>query len=440
MQSDLPKVLHRLGGRPLLSHVLDRARALMPSFITVVYGHGGEQVREAVAGDDVRWVRQERREGTGHAVRLALPRVADDATVLVMNGDVPLVEPSTLAALIDAAERENTLALLTATLDEPGQYGRIVRNDEGDVRAIVEARDADAEQLGIREVNSGFVAAPKPLLAGWLERIRPDNAQGELYLTDVAALAVRDGARVIAHAARDAREVRGVNDRRQLADLERTLQRRHAERLMAGGVTLADPARVDVRGTLEIGSDGFVDVNVVFEGDNVLGRNVSIGPNCVLRDARIADHVTIRENSVIDGAAIADHCRIGPFARLRPGTRVAAGGRIGNFVETKQAEIGPGAKINHLSYVGDSVVGRDANLGAGVITCNYDGAAKHRTVIGDNAFVGSGSELVAPVTVGDGATVGAGTTLTRDAPADRLTVARSPQRTIDGWRRPRKKT
>lgn len=440
MRSALPKVLHPLAGRPLIRHVLDRARALAPSRITVVYGHGGDALRGEIADDDIRWVLQEEQNGTGDAVRLALPGTAPEATILVMYGDVPLVGAPVLAELATLAERSDCLALLTVELDQPAAYGRILRDDAGRVLGIVEARDAGAEQLAVREVNTGFLAAPRRLLAAWLERLDSGNSQGEYYLTDVAAMAVADGVEVGTLSAEDPLEVLGVNSRAELAGLERRLQARTAGSLMARGVTLADPARIDVRGEVESGSDCYFDINLVVEGRAVIGERVRIGPNCLLRDVEIGDDVEILANSVIEGARIGRGCVVGPFARIRPGTTLAAGARIGNFVETKNAAVGEGSKINHLSYIGDSTIGRAANIGAGVITCNYDGAGKHRTVIGDNAFVGSDCQLVAPVTVGDDATVGAGTTLTRDAPAGQLTIGRAAQRTVAGWKRPVKES
>ena len=439
MRSALPKVLHRLAGQPLIGHVLARANDLGASRVAVVHGHGGDAVREAVDDGAVRWVHQAEQLGTGHAVRLALadgPSEAND-TVLVMYGDVPMIGTATLQML--AAKAGDGLALLTLELDDPGRYGRILRDADDAVTGIVEAGDADTEQLAIREVNTGFMAAPRSLMANWLSRLGNDNAQGEYYLTDVVAMAVSDGVPVRAAKADDELEVRGVNSRVELAALERDWQLRIAESLMTGGTSLADPARLDVRGRLVAGIDGFIDVNVVFEGDVEIGDRVHIGPGCVIRDAVLDDDVTVHANSVIDGARIGARCSVGPFARVRPGTTLDADARLGNFVETKQATVGAGSKINHLAYVGDCEIGRDANIGAGVITCNYDGVNKHRTVIGDGAFIGSDCQLVAPVSVGENATVGAGTTLTRDAPAGQLTVGRSPQRSLAHWRRPARK-
>ncbi len=436
MRSQRPKVLHELAGRPLIAHVLERARALGPGRITVVYGHGGDSVPAVVDDPSIRFVHQDEQLGTGHAVRLALPDCPDDTTLLVMYGDIPLIEAGTLSRLVDAAA--GALAVLTVELDEPGAYGRILRS-AGRVTGIVEAKDADAGELAIREVNTGFVAAPRGLLAGWIQRLGNDNAQREYYLTDIVAMAAADGVTVNAVRAADPGEVEGINTRAELARAERRWQQGIARRLMDAGVTVADPARLDVRGEVTAGEDCFLDVNVVLEGAVTLGRGVRVGPGCVIRDADIGDGAEILAMSVVEGARLAAGCHVGPFARVRPGTVLEAGARLGNFVEAKEARIGPGSKVNHLSYVGDCDIGRDVNVGAGVITCNYDGASKHRTVIGDEAFIGSDCQLVAPVEVGAGATVGAGTTLTRNAPADKLTVGRVPQRTVAGWRRPRRK-
>jgi len=438
MRSDLPKVLHRLGGRPMLTHVVAAARALEPARIVVVYGHGGERVREAVADPTLRWALQDQQLGTGHAVSRALPELSGDGLVLVLYGDVPLVRPQTLQSLVDAA-RTGGLALLTVELDDPSGYGRIIRDAEGRVLRIVEHKDADEAQRRVREINTGLLAAPAGKLRQWLAQLSNDNAQGEYYLTDVVAMAVADGTPVTAVRAADPIEVQGVNDRAQLAELERALQRRQADALMRQGLTLADPSRFDLRGELRFGRDCFIDVNVVLSGTVQLGDRVEIGPNCVIRDAVIEDGARIEANSVIEEARIGAGAQVGPFARLRPGSELQARTKVGNFVEVKKALLREGAKVNHLSYIGDADVGRDVNVGAGTITCNYDGVNKHRTIIGDRAFIGSGTNLVAPVQVGPGATIGAGSTITRDAPAEQLTLTRPPQRTIAGWRRPEKK-
>jgi bifunctional UDP-N-acetylglucosamine pyrophosphorylase/glucosamine-1-phosphate N-acetyltransferase len=437
MKSALPKVLHPLAGRPLLAHVLDVAGALAPTRTVVVYGHGGERVPAAFAQrDDVVWVEQTPQLGTGHAVQQAIPHLDGCGRILVLYGDVPLVEIDTLRALLARAE---PVTLLSVRLADPTGYGRIVRDGGGHVRRIVEQKDATEAERALAEVNTGIMALDGARLSGWLGRLSNANAQAEYYLTDVIAMAVGDGLAVEAVVAPDPLEVAGINDRAQLAQLERAFQRRAAERLMRAGVTLADPARFDLRGTLRHGRDVAIDVNVILEGEIVLGDDVVIGPNTVLRDVEIADGVQVLANCVIEEAWIGPGSRIGPYARIRPGTRLEGLAHVGNFVEIKKSEVGLGSKVNHLTYVGDATIGRDVNVGAGTITCNYDGANKHRTVIGDRAFIGSNAALVAPVTVGEGATIGAGTTLTRDAPPEALTVARARQATIAGWKRPVKK-
>jgi bifunctional UDP-N-acetylglucosamine pyrophosphorylase/glucosamine-1-phosphate N-acetyltransferase len=438
MRSALPKVLHRLGGRPLLAHVVDTACRLDPESIRVVYGHGGVQVREALADAPVEWIEQAQQLGTGHAVDQVMPSIHDDSVVLVLYGDVPLISADTLSPMIGQAG-EGSLCVLTAKLDDPAGYGRIVRSANGRLVDIVEQKDASDEQLRIREINSGFLAVPAALLRGWLRRLDNSNAQGEYYLTDIVAMAVEDGVRVESATAVDTDEILGVNDRSQLAHLERVYQQRQARALMLSGVTLADPARFDQRGELSAGNDSFIDVNVVFEGRVELGARVRIGPNCVIRNAVLDDDVEVFANSVIDAARIGAGSLIGPFARIRPETELAERVHVGNFVEIKKSHIACGSKINHLSYIGDTRMGSGVNIGAGTITCNYDGANKHLTEIGDDVFVGSDTQLVAPVKVGDGATLGAGTTVTREVPAGKLTLSRCPQTTIEGWKRPVKK-
>ncbi|MGM0593175.1 MAG: bifunctional UDP-N-acetylglucosamine diphosphorylase/glucosamine-1-phosphate N-acetyltransferase GlmU [Pseudomonadota bacterium] len=437
MRSRLPKVLHPIAGRPMLAHVVDTARSLDPAAIHVVYGHGGEQVRESLAQDDLHWVEQERQLGTGHAVEQAMPEVSDDATVLILYGDVPLITRDTLTHLLHHAGEG--IALLTVDLENPNGYGRIVRDEADRVQAIVEQKDATAEQLAIREGNSGILACNGGKLRAWLRQLDNDNAQGEYYLTDVIALAAQQGLEVNGIVARDEEEVSGINDRVQLARLERVFQRRCAEGLMRRGVTVSDPDRFDQRGTLAAGEDCTVDVGCIFEGTVVLGERVRIGANVILRDVEIGDDVTIEPMSLIENAKIASRCTIGPFARIRPGTRLAEGAKVGNFVEVKNSSIGSGSKVNHLSYIGDTSMGSEVNIGAGTITCNYDGANKHRTEIGDRVFVGSDTQLVAPVRIDEGATIGAGSTITRDAPADTLTLSRSKQRSLQGWQRPSKR-
>jgi bifunctional UDP-N-acetylglucosamine pyrophosphorylase/glucosamine-1-phosphate N-acetyltransferase len=438
MRSSLPKVLHCLAGRPLLRHVVDTAAALNPERTVVVFGHGGDQVREAMSGCDLAWVEQAEQLGTGHAVAQALPELDDVDQILVLYGDVPLIKEDTLAALIEAGSRSE-LALLTAEFEDPSGYGRIVRDAHGRVEAIVEQKDADPEQLKITEINTGFLVASRDKLESWLGNLNNDNAQGEYYLTDIVSMAVEESVDVHAVYPNDKSEVMGVNDRVQLAALERHYQAEQATELMRRGVTLRDPSRFDVRGDLTVGQDVEIDSNVLIEGEVNLGSNVSIGVNSVIRNSRIADAVQILENCVIENADIGPGCRIGPFARIRPDTRLAGSNHIGNFVEIKKSDIGEGSKVNHLSYIGDSSIGKSVNIGAGTITCNYDGANKHRTIIGDNAFIGSDSQLVAPVEIGAGATIGAGSTITTDAPADTLTVSRTKQVSLKGWRRPQKK-
>ena len=437
MRSNLPKVLHLLAGRPLLSHVVDAAKSLAAARVHVVHGYGGGIVREAMAAADIQWVAQGEQLGTGHAVALALAGIPDDATVLVLYGDVPLVNRTTLHETATLAS-DSGIALVTAVVADPSGYGRIVRGPDGQVRGIVEEGDADDGQRGIAEINTGILAAHAGRLRGWLRGTSRDNAQGEHYLTDAVARAVGDGLSVRTVPPEAIEEVLGVNDRVQLAALERFQQRRLAEGLMRDGASLADPARVDIRGRVRTGSDVFVDVNVVFEGEVVLGDRVNIGPGCVIRDTVIERDTEVRAQCVIEGAHIGVACRVGPFARLRPDTRLSRDAHIGNFVEVKNATIGEGSKASHLTYIGDSRIGRDVNVGAGVVTCNYDGAHKHATVIGDNAFIGSGVMLVAPVTVHAGATIGAGSTIVKDAPGDALTLTRAPHRTVEGWKRPRK--
>ncbi|HZW26336.1 MAG TPA: bifunctional UDP-N-acetylglucosamine diphosphorylase/glucosamine-1-phosphate N-acetyltransferase GlmU, partial [Gallionella sp.] len=424
---------HALAGKPLVRHVLDCAATLAPQRVCVVYGHGGEMVPQAMAQYDAQFVIQEPQLGTGHAVQQAMPHLSDEGRTLVLYGDVPLIQHSTLHQMQQAGDG---LVLLTVTLDNPTGYGRIVRDSQGDVQCIVEEKDATAEQREIREVNTGILLAPTPQLRDWLGRLGNDNAQGEYYLTDIVGMAVRQG--VAVHTVQPAQrwEVEGINNKMQLAVLERTWQRVEAERLLAHGVTLADPARIDVRGRLVCGRDVEIDVGCIFEGEVTLGDNVRVGAYSVLRNATIATGTDIAPYSHIDSSAVGANCHIGPYARLRPGTKLADGAHIGNFVEIKNSEIGAGSKANHLSYIGDSTVGSRVNIGAGTITCNYDGANKFRTVIGDDAFIGSDTQLVAPVTVGRGATIGAGSTITKDTPDNELTLSRSKQLTVTGWKRP----
>ena len=437
MRSKLPKVLHPVAGKPMLGHVIDCARSLSPTRIHVVIGHGAELVREQLAAEDIHWVLQTEQLGTGHAVAQALPGTQGADQVLVLYGDVPLLRVETLAQLSSQAGAQ-ALGMLTVTLADPTGYGRILRNVAGEVQAIVEQKDASAEQLAICEGNTGIMALPGKHAARWLGSLSNQNAQGEYYLTDVVAMAVSEQIPVeVAHAV-DEYEVLGANNRVQLAVLEAEYRRRQAERLMTEGVSLADPARIDVRGDVSVGRDISIDINVVLEGRVVIEDDVIIESNCVLRDCHIGAGSHIKAFSHIDGAELATGCDVGPYARLRPGTRLQAGAKIGNFVETKKADIGAGAKVNHLSYIGDAVVGPDVNIGAGTITCNYDGVNKHQTTIEEGAFIGTNTALVAPVTIGARATTAAGSTITTNVPADTLAVSRARQRNIEGWKRPTK--
>ncbi|MCA0893522.1 bifunctional UDP-N-acetylglucosamine diphosphorylase/glucosamine-1-phosphate N-acetyltransferase GlmU [Microbulbifer agarilyticus] len=438
MRSNLPKVLHPIGGVPMLERVINAAKGLGDVSITVVIGHGADLVRERCADSGVQFVEQTEQLGTGHAVAQAIPNFRKGATVLVLYGDVPLVRTATLQSLLEASA--SGPALLSVVMDDPSGYGRIVRDGSGAVQAIVEQKDADADTLKITEINTGILAAPADLLAQWLPELSNNNAQGEYYLTDVIARSVSENIAVTGVIADDPNEVAGVNSRAQQAELERALQAENAEDLMAAGVTLLDPARLDVRGTLACGADVSIDINCVFEGEVTLGDGVKIGPNCLLKNCQLAAGTVLEANSIIEDASVGEACTIGPFARLRPGTELANGAKVGNFVETKKAKIGLGSKVNHLSYVGDADVGEGVNIGAGTITCNYDGVNKSKTIIGDGAFIGSNSALVAPVTIGSGATIGAGSTITREVSADELAVARGKQRNIGGWQRPTKKS
>ena len=436
MRSALPKVLHPLGGRPLLAYVLDTARELGARNTIVVHGHGAEAVRSAFASTDVHWVLQAEQLGTGHAVQQALPFIGADAQVLILYGDVPLVRVETLKRLMEAAG--DGLAITTAELPEPRGYGRIVRDRAGKVERIVEEKDANASERGIREINAGLMALPGRRLGSWLAKIGNRNAQKEYYLTDVVTLALRDGIAVNAVKVEEASEVAGVNSKRELALLERALQRRHAERLLDQGVSLADPARLDVRGTLECGADVAIDVNCVFEGRVSLGDRVRIAANCVLRNVTVGADTEVFPFSHLEDSEIGARCRVGPYARLRPGASLADEVHIGNFVEVKASRLGRASKANHLSYIGDAELGARVNVGAGTITCNYDGAAKHRTVIEDDCFIGSDTTLVAPVRLAQGSYIGAGSTINKDTPAGQLTVARARQVSIPGWKPPKK--
>lgn len=439
MRSELPKVLHPLAGRPMLAHVIATARAVATGAPVVVYGHGGQILIETIADPDLTFVEQAEQLGTGHAVMQALPRLESATRVLVLYGDVPLLTPATLERLLSETPAD-AVGVLTARVADPTGYGRIVRDDAGLLTRIVEHKDAIESERAIDEINTGIMVLPSAPLATWLAALGNDNAQGEYYLTDLIAMARSEGVSVTGVVAGSEIEVSGVNDRVQLAVLERAFQRRVADALMRAGATLADPARIDVRGELTVGRDVAIDVGCVFEGRVELGDRVRVGPYAILRDVSVASGSVILEHSSVTEAEIGAGARIGPFARIRPGTVLAAGTHIGNFVEVKKAHVGEGSKVNHLSYVGDARIGRDVNVGAGTITCNYDGAHKHETVIEDDVFVGSDTQLVAPVTVGRGATIGAGTTVTRDVPPETLAISRTKQTTIDGWTRPRKKS
>lgn len=440
MKSDLPKVLHPVAGKPLLQHVLDTAQTLGDSDTQniVVVGHGAELVKQRVAAPHLHFVEQVQQLGTGHAVQQTLDQLRDDAIVLILYGDVPLIARETLANMLTKVNHFD-MALLTVKLSDPSGYGRILRDHQGHIVAIVEQKDCAPEQLKIQEVNTGVMAVQGAHLKRWLPELTNDNAQGEYYLTDVIALANRDGINVAGVHPASELEVLGVNNRRQQAELERFYQKTNADRLMDAGVTLLDPYRFDVRGELKCGTDVVIDVNCVFEGQVVLGNGVVIEPNCILKNVVVGDKTIIKANSHLEETKVAANCDIGPYARLRPGTELAEGAKVGNFVETKKTYVGRGSKINHLSYVGDSTLGEKVNVGAGTITCNYDGVNKFKTEIGDGAFIGSNSSLVAPVTVGAGATVGAGSTVTKNVEPDELAIARGKQRNIKGWQKPTKK-
>lgn len=437
MHSDTPKVLHEIGGKPILAHVIACAKALKPKSIIVVYGFGGEQVREAFKAEDIIWVNQAEQKGTGHAVQQAVPHLENNTNTLILLGDVPLVDTKACNNLI--ANADKTLSLLTFNKPDPTGYGRIVRDETGNVIAIVEHKDATEKQRTIKEVNTGIMAMPTQHLKTWLSKLSNENAQGEYYLTDIVEFAVQDRVEVITEITGDEWSVTGINSKTDLVQIERIFQKRIAEQLLQHGVTLKDDQRIDVRGTLHCGRDVEIDVNCVFEGKVIIGDRVSVGANCVIKNAEIKDGTKIAAFTHIDDTIIGENSRIGPFARLRPGTILATETHIGNFVELKNAQIDVGSKVNHLSYIGDTSIGKNVNIGAGTITCNYDGANKFRTVIEDDVFVGSDTQLIAPLTVGKGATIGAGSTITKDVPADTLTLCRSQgQKSIVGWKRPQK--
>lgn len=435
MRSQLPKVLHKVGGKPMLQHVIDACGVFETDKLAIVYGHGGDQVKQTIKDERLHWVLQAEQKGTGHAVAQAVDIMDDDDEVIIAYGDVPLIKPETLKALAGKLA-EADLCVLTTYLDNPFGYGRIVRNQQGQITSIVEEKDADDQIRQIKEVNTGFIAARGKDLKRWLKALSPDNAQGEYYLTDCIGLSVEEGGNVQAVVCDDPVEVQGVNNRMQQAELERAYQLAQVEELMVAGVTVADPARVDIRGKVSVGKDVSIDVNTVFIGDVELGDNVTIESGCVISNSRIGSGTSVKPHSVIESAEIKTNCDVGPFARIRPDAVLEDRAKVGNFCEVKKATIGVGSKVNHLSYIGDATVGADVNIGAGTITCNYDGAFKHQTIIGDKVFVGSDTQLVAPVKIADGTTIGAGSTITKDTPAEQLSLSRSKQVTIKGWIRP----
>lgn len=437
MHSSLPKVLHPIAGKPMLHHVIDAAEKLKPSDIHIVFGYGGDEVKKATLKYKAKWHFQQQQLGTGHAVDQAISDIADDETVLVLFGDVPLIQTATLNTLLTKVKSKQ-MALLTVVLDDPGGYGRIVRNKSHEVQSIIEQKDANEAERKIKEVNTGILAAQACDLKRWLNNLDNNNAQGEYYLTDVIAMAVKDGFKVATSQAKDALEVEGVNNRLQQAKLERHYQKKQAEALMLQGVTLLDPTRIDIRGRVEVGKDVVIDVGVILEGEVKLGDGVYVGPNNLIKNSEIAANTHIAANCVIESSSIESFVTIGPFARLRPGTILKQQVHVGNFVEIKNATLDQGAKAGHLSYLGDAEIGKRVNIGAGTITCNYDGANKHKTIIEDDVFVGSDTQLVAPVKVSKGVTIGAGTTVTADVTADSLVISRVKQKEISGWQRPQK--
>ncbi len=437
MQSLMPKVLHRLAGKTLLQHVIDKAKQLNPNKMVVVYGYGGDAVPKALTHETIAWVEQKEQLGTGHAVLQAVPHLDDDGKTLILLGDVPLLNQESCLALLD---KTDAIGLLTVNKQNPTGYGRIVRDAQNQILAIVEHKDATKEQRDITEVNTGIIAVSNTKLKAWLSKLSNNNAQGEYYLTDIVAMAVKDGLNVAAEITEDESSVEGVNSKEDLAGLERVYQTRNASALMQAGATLADPLRIDVRGKLTVGKDVEIDVGCVFEGNVSLGDQVKIGPYCVIKDTSIGKGTTIAAFTHIDQAKVQENCKLGPYARLRPGAEIADSAHIGNFVEVKNSQVGVGSKVNHLSYVGDATIGKNVNVGAGVITCNYDGVNKYRTVIEDDVFIGSDTQLVAPVVIGEGATIAAGSTITKNAPAGQLTFCRAKdQKSIASWKRPVKK-
>ena len=437
MKSQTAKVLHKVGSKCLLQHVVDAASDHVET-INVIVGHNSQSVKGAIKESKVNWVLQDKQLGTGHAVQQAAPLLNDDSTCLILYGDVPLIQSKTIEELLIKA-RTSGFSLLSVVLDDPSGYGRIIRDTNGLIQSIVEQKDASERQQNVKEINTGIMAIKGSLLKKYLNELKPNNAQGELYLTDIVESAVKDNVNIASFVCENASEVMGINDKKQLSQAERFYQVRQAEDFMSSGLTIMDPSRFDCRGGLTFGNDCTIDVNVVFEGDNVLGNNVLISPNCIIKDSKIGDNTSIFPNSIIENSIIGSSTNIGPFARIRPDTNIGDHSKVGNFVEIKKSTIKNNSKVSHLSYVGDSKIGDDVNIGAGVITCNYDGANKHQTEIKDGAFIGSNSQLVAPVSIGKNATIGAGSTITQNAPDNKLTLSRNKQSTIDKWKRPKKK-
>ena len=437
MKSQTAKVLHKVGSKCLLQHVVDAASYHVET-INVIVGHNSQSVKGAIKESKINWVLQDKQLGTGHAVQQAAPLLNDDSTCLILYGDVPLIQSNTIEKLLVKA-RKSGFSLLSVVLDDPSGYGRIIRDTNGLIQSIVEQKDASERQQNVKEINTGIMAIKGSLLKKYLNELKPNNAQGELYLTDIVESAVKDNVNIASFVCENASEVMGINDKKQLSQAERFYQVRQAEDFMSSGLTIMDPSRFDCRGGLTFGNDCTIDVNVVFEGDNVLGNNVLISPNCIIKDSKIGDNTSIFPNSIIENSIIGSNTTIGPFARIRPDTNIGDHSKVGNFVEIKKSTIKNNSKVSHLSYVGDSKIGDDVNIGAGVITCNYDGANKHQTEIKDGAFIGSNSQLVAPVSIGKNATIGAGSTITQNAPDNKLTLSRNKQSTIDKWKRPKKK-
>ena len=437
MKSQTAKVLHKVGSKFLIQHVVDAASDHVET-INVIVGHNSQSVKGAIKESKVNWVLQDKQLGTGHAVQQAAPLLNDDSTCLILYGDVPLIQSNTIEKLLVKA-RTSGFSLLSVVLDDPSGYGRIIRDTNGLIQSIVEQKDASERQQNVKEINTGIMAIKGSLLKKYLNELKPNNAQGELYLTDIVESAVKDNVNIASFVCENASEVMGINDKKQLSQAERFYQVRQAEDFMSSGLTIMDPSRFDCRGGLTFGNDCTIDVNVVFEGDNVLGNNVLISPNCIIKDSKIGDNTSIFPNSIIENSIIGSNTTIGPFARIRPDTNIGDHSKVGNFVEIKKSTIKNNSKVSHLSYVGDSKIGDDVNIGAGVITCNYDGANKHQTEIKDGAFIGSNSQLVAPVSIGKNATIGAGSTITQNAPDNKLTLSRNKQSTIDKWKRPKKK-